>query len=174
MKSLRRAIHRFVRSLVVTPREEAALAWAHSAAPHAELIAERADLLAAIEEYRRALAAAAAADIALDEVRRALEHPQRFLPTPEITPAEARSWEAFMTGPLGVKIDTAMINWTQQQTQAACLPGQTQRDYAAGFARGAVVAWQMAKTLSRLVLANEHTPETDSSTAEAGLEHHQP
>jgi hypothetical protein len=174
MNLARRLLYRVLRPLVVSEHEERTLAWAHAAAPHAELIATRADLEATIAGLRDELARTAAADIALDEIRRSLEQPARFLPDPEITPAEARAWEAMITGQLGVKIDTAMINWTQQQTQAACAQPSSQRDYACGFARGTVVAWQMAKTLSRLVLANEHASETDATTAGAGLEHHQP
>jgi hypothetical protein len=174
MTLARRLLYRFVRPLVVTEHEERTLAWAHAAAPHAMLIDTRDDLEVAVNQLRLSLAQAAAADVALDEVRRALEQPQRFLPDPGITPAEARSWESVMTGPLGLKIDTAMINWTQQQCQAACATPSENRDYAAGFARGAVVAWQMSKSLSRIVLANEHGTETDATTAGADLEHHQP
>lgn len=174
MNLARRILYRFLRPLVVTAHEERTLAWAHAAAPHAQLIAKRIDLEAAIVGLRQQLAATAAADIALDEILRALEQPQRFMPDPGITPEEARAWESMMTGPLGVKIDTAMINWTQQQCQAACATQADNRDYAAGFARGAVVAWQMAKTLSRIVLAQQDASETDALTADAGLEHHQP
>jgi hypothetical protein len=175
MNLARRILYRFVRPLVVTEQEERTLAWAHAAAPHAELIATKADLESAIAGYRDELTRVAAADIALDGIVRALEEPQRFMPDPGITPAEAKAWEAAITSEVGVKIDTAMINWTQQQCQAACAPVPTsEREYAAGFARGTVVAWQMAKTLSRLVLANEHQSETDATPAGADLEHPPP
>ena len=174
MNLARRILYRFLRPLVVTEHEERTLAWAHASAPHAQLIATREDLETAVAGLRADLARVAAQDIALDAFARALDKPQRFLPEPTITPADARAWEAFITGPLGVKIDTAMINWTQQQCQAACANQADDRAYAAGFARGTVVAWQMAKTLSRIVLAHEHASETDAATAGAGLEHHQP
>jgi hypothetical protein len=174
MNALRRIFHRIVRPLVVTEHEERTLAWAHAAAPHADLIAVRDDLEAAVAGLRRQLRETAEADVALDEILRALEQPQRFLPDRPITHNEAKDWAAFIAGPLGVKIDTAMINWTQQQCQAACAAQKDNRDYAAGFARGTVVAWQMAKTLSRIVLAQEDTSETDATTADAGLEQNQP
>jgi hypothetical protein len=174
MNLARRIFYSFLRPLVVTEHEERTLAWAHAAAPHAQLIASRADLEAAVDGLRAQLARAAAADVTFDEIRRALEQPQRFLADPGLTLEEAKQWQSVLSSEIGLKIDVSMINWTQQQCQAACATTRDNRDYAAGFARGTVVAWQMAKSLSRLVLAQQDASETDAATAGAGLDHHQP
>lgn len=171
---IRKILAAWLRGLVVTEHEEQTLCWAHSAAPHAKLAAERADLEAAIDGLRRQLAKTAAQDIVADCIVRAIGEPQRYMPDPGLTPLEAQTWEQVLTSQVGIKVDTAMINWTQQQCQAAVATQADDRAYAAGFARGTVVAWQMAKTLSRIVLANQHDPEPDATTADAGLEQHMP
>ena len=105
---------------------------------------------------------------------RSLEKPYRWMPDKQLTPAEGKQWEAFVGSPLGTKIDQCIINWAAQQAQAAIAAPADQIQTAAGFARGCMAGWQLAKTLSRLVATEGDNSETDATTTAAGLDQFQP
>jgi hypothetical protein len=163
-----------LRSLVVSEHEEQVLAATHSAAPHAELRRQKAELefhIAILEHRTRELEKTEPVLVLLKE---ALQAPHRWLPDVALTAQEAREWGAMIQSPLGLKIDTAMINFCQQQAQEAIAQPPDRIQHAAGVARGCVVAWQLAKTLSRIANAEVGHTESDLTTAEAGLDQHQP
>lgn len=163
---MKRIFTPFVRALrraVLSPAERELLGRADAAQHLAAQIAVgevRLRWLAATEANGRALLAG-------------LSAPHRWMPDEPITREEALAWEAFILSPLGRKLDLAMIQWAQQQAQdAVARPGE-QLAHSAGFARGCMAGWQMAKTLSRLA-QDAMSPEPDDATARAGLAQHQP
>ena len=167
-----KALRKFLRNLVLTAAERTVLE--RDARQNREMQDERLQIMQRTLELHRQFEREDRADHLAQSLRLAFLQPQRWMPDPEISASEATQWGNVITGPLGVKIDTAMINWCQQQAQAACAAPAEQIIAAAGFARGCVVSWQMAKTLSRIANANVGTTETDPDTAKAGLEQHQP
>ena len=163
-----------LRSLVVSAHEEQVLAAAHSAAPHAELRRQKAELefhIAVLEHRERDLEKT---EPLLVDLKKALQHPHRWMPDEPLTTREAREWSSLFSSPLGLKIDTAMINFCQQQAQEAIAQPPDRITHAAGVARGCVIAWQLAKTLSRIANVEVGPSESDPTTAEAGLDQHQP
>lgn len=138
------------------------------------LVAERADIIADIRALGERQVRLAKQDRVAHMIVEALRAPQRFMPDVALTADEAKSWGAMMTGPLGVKIDTAVLNFCQQQAAAAVAAPADQLAHSAGVARGCLIGWQLAKTLSVLSNTDVGTHETDPDTARAGLEHHQP
>lgn len=174
-------MHRFfqfirnaLRSLVVTRREEQIIEDSYRAAPHADLIRLRAFIENDIEALKIELAALSQTEMALGEIYDAIRNPARWMPDEPLTVGEATEWGNMLTGPLGIKIDTAMINFCAQQAQEAIAQTPDRIQHAAGVARGCVISWQLAKTLSRMANANVGRTETDPTTAQAGLEHYQP
>ncbi|EIQ00737.1 hypothetical protein OpiT1DRAFT_05292 [Opitutaceae bacterium TAV1] len=104
-----------------------------------------------------------------------LQKPYRWMPDAPMTSKEGEEWERFLVASeLGRKLDIAMVNWAQQQAQVAIGAPADQVAGAAGFARGCMAGWQMAKTLSRLAATDGGNSEPDATTAAAGLEHLQP
>jgi hypothetical protein len=163
-----------LRSLVVSEHEEQVLAAAYSAAPHAELIREEMRLHQLVELHKTRIANLEKTESVLIQLKEALQAPHRWLPDVALTATEAREWGVMIQSPLGLKIDTAMINFCQQQAQEAIAQPPDRIQHAAGVARGCVVAWQLAKTLSRIANAEVGHTESDLTTAEAGLDQHQP
>lgn len=104
-------------------------------------------------------------------VVQALDAPDRFLPDPALTPAEAEQWGAMLQSPLMLKIDTAMINWTQQEAQRAIGFPTAELARQAGYAMGCRAGWSMAKTLSRLPVAKDEQTGAEATTPAEGLEH---
>jgi hypothetical protein len=163
-----------LRSLVVSEHEEQVLTAAHSAAPHAELIREEMRLHQLVELHVTRIASLEQIEPILRDVHYALRHPHRWMPDEPLTTREAREWSSLFSSPLGLKIDTAMINFCQQQAQEAIAQPPDRITHAAGVARGCVIAWQLAKTLSRIANVEVGPSESDPTTAEAGLDQHQP
>lgn len=104
----------------------------------------------------------------------AMERPDRFLPDVTITKSDADHWQAALTSPVGVKVDTAMINWIQQQAQRAIGAPGAEVLAGAKFALGCRAGWEMGKTISRLAAAPRSEFEEDAPTAAAHLAQHQP
>lgn len=100
----------------------------------------------------------------------ALDKPDRWMPDPIITPTEAQQWGSLLASPLMLKLDVAMINWTQQQAQTAIGAPASEMIAAGKFALGCRAGWQMAKTLSRLAAAEGSEPEDDASPAASRLD----
>lgn len=94
--------------------------------------------------------------------------------SPAISADEARKWGGVIGSPIGQKVDIVMHDLAAQHAQWAMGRAGEELQHACGFARGYLAAWHMAKTLSRIANAEVGKPETDSDTAAAGLEHHQP
>jgi hypothetical protein len=163
-----------LRSLVVTDYEEHVLAAAHSAAPHAELLKRRTQLIDHVTVMEKRERELMNSEPLLKDIKKALQEPSRWLPDVALTATEAREWGVMIQSPMGIKIDTAMINFCQQQAQEAIAQPPDRIQHAAGVARGCVVAWQLAKTLSRIANAEVGHTESDLTTAEAGLDQHQP
>lgn len=163
-----------LRSLVVSAHEEQVLATAHSAAPHAELERKRDDLVFHVSVLQRRARDLERTDSVLHLLTKALQEPHRWMPDEPLTTREAREWSSLFSSPLGLKIDTAMINFCQQQAQEAIAQPPDRITHAAGVARGCVIAWQLAKTLSRIANVEVGPSESDPTTAEAGLDQHQP
>lgn len=90
------------------------------------------------------------------------------------TPGEISDWGRLLRSEFGQKLDLTMCNWcTQRAWQATqCPPGEIER--AAGFALGAKVAWETAKSISRLGEAHSSETESGASTAAQDLAHFSP
>lgn len=163
-----------LRSLVVSAHEEQVLAAAHSAAPHAQLIREEMGLRQMVDLHKARIASLELREPILRDIVGALRSPHRWMPDEPLTTREAREWSSLFSSPLGLKIDTAMINFCQQQAQEAIAQPPDRITHAAGVARGCVIAWQLAKTLSRIANVEVGPSESDPTTAKAGLDQHQP
>lgn len=100
-----------------------------------------------------------------------LDAPDRFMPDVPLTAKEAEQWGQLLATPLMLKVDTAMINWTQQQAQVALGVPTPEVVRQAGFAMGCRAGWNMAKTLSRLPVANDEQSGATATTPATGLEH---
>jgi hypothetical protein len=138
------------------------------------LLAERDEIMRDLKFLGKSQVRLAKKDRVARTIVAAVMAPQRYLPDEPLTAKECEAWEGILVSPVGVKIDTAMINFCQQQAQAACAVAADQLPHAAGVARGCLIGWQMAKTLSRIANAQDGDTETDPTTAQAGLAQHQP
>lgn len=146
MKTLKNILRRWV----LTPEEQTLLA------------ASDASLLRALlndHEYRLLQAARAAA---------------HYQPEPEITEEDARAWEEALRTPVGLKVDTAMINWLQTEAQRAIAAQSSEVLASAKYALGLRAGWEMAKSLPRLAAAQSSKPEDSAPTAAPGLDRHLP
>lgn len=103
-----------------------------------------------------------------------MERPERFRPDIPITKEDADAWESALRSPVGLKVDTAMVNWLQQQAQRAIGAPSPEVVAGAKFALGCRAGWEMAKTISRLAVAQNSESEEDAPTAAAALDRHQP
>jgi hypothetical protein len=148
---MKAAFTKLIERLTLSPAERARLAKMRGALA-------RAEALAVLAPHERALI-------------NALNEPYRWQPDEHLTKAEGEQWGAFIASPMGVKIDVCMLNWAQQQAQAAIGAPADQIQHASGFARGCMASWQMAKTLSRLAAAQGDKSESDATTAAANLDH---
>lgn len=81
----------------------------------------------------------------------AMDCPIKWMPDPAITSDEAKTWGNLLRSPLLMKIDTAMVNYSQQQAQTAIMGPAAELPKLAGFALGVREGWQMAKRLSVLL-----------------------
>lgn len=103
-------------------------------------------------------------------VVQALDRPDRWQPDQALTPDETKAWAETLSSPIGLKIDTAMVNFCQQEAQRALLAPQDQLPKQVGIALGIRAGWEMAKTLSCLGEAELAQPEP-TGTAPATLDH---
>lgn len=101
----------------------------------------------------------------------AMEAPDRWQPDVALTKEDAEAWEQTLHTPLLVKIDHAMINWSQQEAQRVLVAPAHDLARQAGFALGVRTGWQMAKSLSRMVAAEGDRSEPTAPTAAATLDH---
>jgi hypothetical protein len=97
----------------------------------------------------------------------------RYQPAPTITQEDAEAWETAMRSEVGLKVDTAMINWLHELAQRAISAAPADVLAEAKFALGCRAGWEMGKSISRLAAAQSSAPE-DDATAAPDLEHHQP
>lgn len=148
---MKRTFKKLIALLLLTPAERARLDVLRAAL-------ERAQALAVLAPWER-------------QLLNSINQPYRWQPDEHLTKEEGEKWAAFITSQMGVKIDVCMVNWAQQQAQAAVGAPADQIQQASGFARGCMASWQMAKTLSRLAAAQGDKSETDATTAAANLDH---
>ena len=103
----------------------------------------------------------------------AMDRPDRWQPDQPLTEDEMKNWAAFLASPLGLKIDTAMVNFCQQEAQRALFATAENLPKQVGVALGVRAGWEMAKTLSRLGAA-ESAQSEPTATAPATLAHLSP
>lgn len=99
----------------------------------------------------------------------ALDEPARWMPGEALTPDEAQEWGKFLTSPIMVKIDVAMINMANQEAQRALASPSGETIRMAGYALGFRAAWQTAKALSMITAAEGGATEGDERTASSAL-----
>jgi hypothetical protein len=97
-----------------------------------------------------------------------------YVDMPPVTDSEQRAWASTIRGPLGMKVDAAMINWLHERAQAALMESPETLVAQAKFALGCRAGWEMGKSILRLVAAKSDTPEEADHTAAADLEHLKP
>jgi hypothetical protein len=99
---------------------------------------------------------------------------QVYRPDPQLSQEDAEAWEAALRSPVGLKVDTAMINWLHQLAQRAIAMPSAEVLAEAKYALGCRAGWEMAKSIPRLAAAPSSKPEDDASTAAAPLAQHEP
>jgi hypothetical protein len=104
----------------------------------------------------------------------AVETARRFAADPEVSKEDAEAWEKALRTPVGLKADTAMINWLHQQAQAALMERPDALVAQAKFALGCRAGWEMGKSILRLVAAKSDASEDAADTAAATLDHLKP
>ncbi|WP_404422932.1 hypothetical protein [Nibricoccus sp. IMCC34717] len=103
-----------------------------------------------------------------------VKRPYRWIPDPTFDRGEIADWRRLLGTSFGLKIDTAMVNWCQQRAQMAVQAPAGEIEKMAGFALGARVAWETAKSISRMDEAHSSSSEPEASTVAEGLEHIRP
>jgi len=104
----------------------------------------------------------------------AIETARRYAADPEVTKEDAEAWEKALRTPVGLKADTAMINWLHQQAQQALMAPSAELVASAKFALGCRAGWEMGKSILRLAGAHSGNPEEPSDTARQLLAHLEP
>jgi hypothetical protein len=99
---------------------------------------------------------------------------QGYQVDPAVTKEDAEAWEALLRAPLGLKADTAMINWLHGQAQQALLAPTAEVLASAKFALGCRAGWEMGKSILRLAAAHSGESGQGDDTAELPLEHLKP
>lgn len=79
---------------------------------------------------------------------------QKYAADPSVTKEDAEAWAAALRTPVGLKADTAMINWLHQQAQQALMQPTAELVASAKFALGCRAGWEMGKSILRLAGAN--------------------
>ncbi len=110
----------------------------------------------------------------LVELIKALEAPTTFKAFAPLTVEEVRHWESLIKTPGFIRIDEAMYDWlnTIAQEAIASAPGEVLAK--AKFAYGCRAAWETAKRISRMPIAEDEHPEDKPPTAGEILEQHEP
>lgn len=104
----------------------------------------------------------------------AVETARRFATDPEVSKEDAEAWEKALRTPVGIKADTAMINWLHQQAQQALMAPSAELVASAKFALGCRAGWEMGKSILRLAGAQSGKPEEPGDTASRVLAQYEP
>lgn len=104
----------------------------------------------------------------------ALEMPQRWMPQPDITKAEAEEWGKVLASPVLRRIDAAMINRVCDEAQRVLIVPVAEMPKQAGYALGFRHAWELAKSISTIGAAEGTKAEATADTGAENLEHLNP